>query len=606
MNEQQGLRAQQLLEAALGYARHGIPVFPVHYVIEGSSCSCRKSPCTNAGKHPLTGRGFKDATTDEGIIRQYWQSNPLANIGIPTGAVAGFIVVDVDPKHDGDKSLVRYKSDHGDFPSTPRATTGSGGQHILLRHPGGTIGNRTNLLPGIDIRGDGGYIVAPPSNHASGRIYEWQPGSGFGDLPLAPIPSALIAILTDNTANTKRQTSQHERDQAADGEIPEGTRNDTLFRLACKLKRIGLGPSAIQAALYEENLTKCNPALEQDEVDRIAESAFRYSDDDHIEWDRPLPLPALEPEVPIFPAEIIPEPFRAWVQDAAERLQVPLEMVATPAMVAFSSLIGPRCGIYPKRKDTDWIVIPNLWGALVAPPGSLKSPVLKEVLKPIDKLEAAATERHEREVGDWRVKAQTLEMKIKVGEKALTESVASKPGCTSVDQAERNLAQLRAELEEGSPTLQRYMANDATIEKLGELLKENPEGLLIYRDELYGLLMGMEKQGRECERAFYLEAWNGDSGFTFDRIERGTVSIKSLCLSILGGIQPDRLGNYFSAERKSSSTTTGGRWKRDYAGVRSDHPLLRPISASIVASCPLSRSSFTSLTCSMRRRGVQP
>ncbi|MEK6705230.1 MAG: bifunctional DNA primase/polymerase, partial [Bdellovibrionota bacterium] len=259
------IRAQQLKEAAISYARRGLSVFPCHYIAESGSCSCNNPACNRAGKHPLTPNGFKDATTDVARICQYWQSNPLANIGIPTGARAKFIVVDIDPRNRGDESLAMYETTCGPFSATPRVNTGGGGQHIFLRHPGGVIRNKIGLLPGIDIRGDGGYIVAPPSNHASGRCYEWQPGSGLDDLALAPIPDAFASILTDNTAKTKQQAPRGENNQAADcdEEIPEGTRNGTLYVLACKLKHLHFDLESSKSALHDHNLRRCNPLLDE-------------------------------------------------------------------------------------------------------------------------------------------------------------------------------------------------------------------------------------------------------------------------------------------------------------------------------------------------------
>ena len=169
---------------------------------------------------------------NEGRVRQFWQQHPLANIGIVTGAVAGFIVVDVDPRHDGDIALQKFEELNGPLPVTPKVRTGGDGEHIFFEHPGHPIKNRAGILPGIDIRGDGGYIVAPPSNHISGRLYEWESGCCLEDQPLAPIPKGFTEKGSDKT-DVKPHRVENSCPANPGNEIPEGTRNGELYKLAC-------------------------------------------------------------------------------------------------------------------------------------------------------------------------------------------------------------------------------------------------------------------------------------------------------------------------------------------------------------------------------------
>lgn len=163
------------LAAALDYAARGIPVFPVRQ-----------------NKAPYTPRGFKDATCDEAAIREWWRKWPDAGIGIPTGVASGWLVLDIDPRHGGDVSLDRLKSEHGALPQTVESLTGGGGRHLLFRHPGGTIKSTTGALaPGVDVKADGGYIVAPPSLHdETGRRYEWEVSRQPDETPPADLPPA--------------------------------------------------------------------------------------------------------------------------------------------------------------------------------------------------------------------------------------------------------------------------------------------------------------------------------------------------------------------------------------------------------------------------------
>lgn len=192
-----------MLDAALAIARdHGWAVLPLHWPVwpepDGPvRCSCGDIACVaNLGKHPRTRRGFKDATTDEAAIRAWWTERPDANIGVPTGAASGIVVVDVDPRHGGHHSLEDLEGEHGPLPHTVEQQTGGGGRHLLFAHPGGLIRCRTNLLPGIDLKADGGYIVVEPSLHKSGRRYVWELSSRPGEVAIARMPGWLHELVT--------------------------------------------------------------------------------------------------------------------------------------------------------------------------------------------------------------------------------------------------------------------------------------------------------------------------------------------------------------------------------------------------------------------------
>jgi hypothetical protein len=183
-----------LLEAALAYARRDWPVFPPHTPVT-DGCSCDKPDCNNIGKHPRYDRtdlqhGLNDATIDEAVIRRWWRRWPQANIGLITGARSGLVVVDIDPRHDGHLTLDDLEAEHGTFPATVESLTGGGGRHLCYRHPGEKVTSAADRLgPGVDIKGDGGYIVAPPSLHASGRRYEWEVSSHPDDVIIADLPA---------------------------------------------------------------------------------------------------------------------------------------------------------------------------------------------------------------------------------------------------------------------------------------------------------------------------------------------------------------------------------------------------------------------------------
>lgn len=181
--------------SALTYARWGWRVFPLH-TPRGSGCSCGSATCGNAGKHPRTRHGFKEATTDEAIIGAWWSDWPDANVGIATGPESGLLVLDIDPRNGGDDSFDELVERIGPLPETPEVLTGGGGRHLFFRWPAGVETLRAKPLgQGIDVKGAGGYVVAAPSLHASGRAYGWEASSRPGDVPLADVPPALLAML---------------------------------------------------------------------------------------------------------------------------------------------------------------------------------------------------------------------------------------------------------------------------------------------------------------------------------------------------------------------------------------------------------------------------
>lgn len=166
-------RSAELLAAALEYAAGGARVFPLFHIAAGR-CSCGED-CSSPGKHPRTKHGLDEASSDPAQLRAWWGRWPGGNIGVATGAASGIVVLDVDPEHGGEESFALLEQELGPAPETARQRTGSGGTHLIFAHPGGRrIGNRARLLPGIDVRGDGGYIVVPPSNHISGGCYAWR------------------------------------------------------------------------------------------------------------------------------------------------------------------------------------------------------------------------------------------------------------------------------------------------------------------------------------------------------------------------------------------------------------------------------------------------
>lgn len=257
-------------------------------------------------------------------------------------------------------------------------------------------------------------------------------------------------------------------------------------------------------------------------------------------WPAPTDLtPRLRP-VPTFDEALFPPALRPALRDVAHRMQCPPDWLAVAWLVAVGAVVGNRCGIRPKQRDTAWLEVPNLWGAIVADPSKLKTPTLAAALAPLKQLDKVARDEHRLNAQRHEAAADVLKARKEALKKKL-QKAADRGDEPALQQLQAELADLDAT---PAPTPRRYLVNDTTVEKLGELLGQNPRGLLVFRDELTGLLTSWEKQGRESDRQFYLEAWNGTGDYSSDRIGRGSLFVPNCCLSLLGGIQPDKLAHY--------------------------------------------------------------
>lgn len=257
------------------------------------------------------------------------------------------------------------------------------------------------------------------------------------------------------------------------------------------------------------------------------------------EWSAPEKIETnLEPVIP-FTESLLPESLRSYVVDIAYRMQCPPDFVAAALITMLGSIIGSSCAIRPKQLD-DWSEVPNLWGGVIGRPGALKTPAISEAMKALTWLEADASEQHVSEMATYLTHKVEREFELK----SLKSDKGQKMSGLTPEAQKNRIVALTMEETADEPQMRRYKTNDATVEMQGELLRRNPRGLLVIRDELVGLLANCDKQGHEGDRAFYLEGWNGTGSFATDRIGRGSVIIPRLCISLFGGIQPDKLQSY--------------------------------------------------------------
>ena len=256
-------------------------------------------------------------------------------------------------------------------------------------------------------------------------------------------------------------------------------------------------------------------------------------------WPDPQPIPNDLPPVLPFDYAMLPDAFIPYVNDVAERMQCPPDFPAVAIMVALAGVVGKKIGIRPKRYD-DWLVVPNLWGAVIGRPSIMKTPSIRQPFNFLQRLEIEAKKQFASESAAHEVKLLIADEQKK--QRKETVANAMKEGKDPEQAAQEIVVEKPKE-----PIRRRYIVNDSTVEKLGVLLNENPNGLTSFRDEIIGLLEQLDREGQEGARAFYIEAWDGLGKFTYDRIIRGTLEIESVNLSVFGGIQPGRLESYLRA-----------------------------------------------------------
>jgi len=268
---------------------------------------------------------------------------------------------------------------------------------------------------------------------------------------------------------------------------------------------------------------------------------------------KPTPLPHNLPTVPKFEAELLPSVLSVRAQEIAKTTQAPIDFIAVGFLVALSSIVARHIAIRPKAAD-NWTVVPNLWGLIVGRPSAKKSPALTAALAPLDRLEDKAGENHETELQNFQNSQQFHGHQVKANHSKIQKLLKKGDDVSKSDATA--LIEETSNAEPQAPPCKRYVANDSTSEKLGELLRDNP-AILVYRDELQGFFAGLERHGQESARAFYLEAWSGDRPFKVDRISRGSIRIPRLCVSVLGGIQPGPMGSLMREIQRNSRSNDG-------------------------------------------------
>jgi hypothetical protein len=283
----------------------------------------------------------------------------------------------------------------------------------------------------------------------------------------------------------------------------------------------------------------------------IEKQTNRHDIEAEAEWPDPILLPTgLLPVAP-FDYEMLPEKVRHWVEDVSERMQCPPDYVAVTVVAALGSLIGRKVSIRPKLED-DWAVVSNVWGLLIGPPGIMKSPAQSDGLRPIKMLAATAREAFKLAKAEYDIKSAEAKARTENAKKQAAKILTKDKAATIADL-------LKPHNPDGEePTPRRYITTNATYEALAELIQQNPNGLLVDRDEMLALLDWLDEEGHADERGFYLSGWNGDTPYTVDRIGRGLdLHCDAVCISMIGGTQPARISQYMAHVRRGRRGNDG-------------------------------------------------
>jgi len=466
-----------------------------------------------------------------GTARRIWEKSKPADPGHPYLKNKGSEAHGI--RQAGQVLIVPLYSVDGGLVSLQRIFTDSGKRY----HPGGQVKGCF-------------YSIGDPAK--SDIIYICEGFATGASIHQATGQAVYIAFTSNNldavTGITKKRHPDKQIIIASDNDIETAKRRPDLGNPGRKAAEAAAAAHGVALSLCP--LDSDFNDLHQAQGLTVVQEALKKTRKITLPGSEPIPLPdELTPVMP-FDYELLPERLRPWVQDIANRMQCPPDFVAAGVMAALAAVIGRKVGIRPQAR-TDWTVVCNLWAMVVGRPGVLKSPALEAGLSPLKRLIASANERYQNDLENHEVEAMAAKLRKEAAEKQARQILKKDPGA--------DLKTVLAVGEEPAfPVLKRYQANDSTPASLGELLRQNSNGLLVFRDEVVSLLKGLDKDGQDEGRGFYLTAWNGDSPYTFDRIGRGlNLHIPALCISLLGGTQPGRLSEYISQAVKGGSADDG-------------------------------------------------
>jgi hypothetical protein len=566
-----------LFDAALFLASHGFAVFPVHAIKEGGRCSCGTYPCgpdnRNAGKHPWTKNGLKDASKDPDVVSRMWRHLPFANIAIATGKISRLYVLDEDGL-EGQQSRRELEAKHGELPETKQVKTGRpGGGHKWFREPEGFdhVQSRNGIALGLDFKGDGGYVLAPPSMHRTGNVYE------FVDLEvrLAPCPIWLAELVNNQGINGKDRNAfetfaaQGERKSELWSEEAEKKLRSALACIPSDDRDIWL---KYGAAIYRlewgngwaifDRWSSKSPHYDEKGNRRTWESfakpyngtpatlgsiyaeagalgwewpPARAQDDKQEEWTSEPDWSMLDDrrgDLPEFPLDAIGAEWSPCIRRAAHGAATMPAHVAVPFLGIASALIGTARRL---KASSSWSQPATIWAAVVGYSGTGKSPGLQVIQNALDFIMTQLkTQRAELQ------RAHTTKVEVQKAAEKKWKAEVSK----AIETGTKPPDMPKEAMPVGEFVSPRHYVSDATVERLAVLLTAIPRGTLLLADELSGLFLNMSRYSGGQDNEFWLQSWNGSS-HVVERLGRPPIELDHLLIGMVGGLQPDKLAKSF-------------------------------------------------------------
>lgn len=477
-------------------------------------------------KTPLVSGGFKSATTDPCQIERWNDTFYRCNIGIATGKVNNIFVVGVDGEK-GLESLNLLENKYGKL-IAPTVITGKG-KHLYFQYPKNIEikSSVRKIAPSIDIRADGGYVVAPPSIHASGSQYRWE-NVNLDNLTFPQAPDWLINLLTKNNPIF---------DLVEDiKNAPEGTRNDTLLHKSIQIQKIAKKENLNMEKVNQEITSAAlSSGLPEKEIHNTLKNAITFSDSldlsDFQELDKSILREKVIIPAPKFNTKLFHD-LEDWVCQTAESCNAPTDYVAFSLIAATAACIGLARTISPWHT---WNERCCFFMGIVGDPSSRKTPSTNTIKQILHKIEKKRKSEYDKAMLKWDGLNTAYEQQIKNWKKEIKKH------------PEENLS-IPADIQRPEkPQSYRFVFGDTTQESLVQNLRNNITGAIIFRDELFGWLSGMNRYSNgNAEKSFWLETYNGNTYLT-DRVKFGEdpVVVNNLLVSIFGTIQPRKLLDAF-------------------------------------------------------------
>lgn len=492
------------------------------YLKRGFSITAVKRDETKKAFEPW--KRYQTELPSEHEARALFKKYPGANVAILTGEFSGLVVLDID----GAEGEQAVEGRH--LPITPQVRTRRG-RHLFFRYPQGRlIKTNSALLPQVDIRATGGYVVAPPSVHHTGHVYEWFDGLGLDEVPLADLPEWILQLAEENPSNSKLvEPDEWLRD------VLGGERDATFTRLAGSLLAKGMPPEAVLDFLLYQNDKRCVPPMEPSQVEKIVRSIGRMEAAQAaaraaVEFSGIKPFK--KKNLPPFPVDALPNILAIFVRAKAAALQVPLDL---PGVLLLSILGTCSGGKVRVQGAPDWVEPTNLFSLVILPPGERKSATISALRKPLDFWEALQREKLAPEIAKKEAERRALVKALSNCENHLAKNPKDQSALADLQAAAERLASFKIK------RAPRLTTSDATPEKVVSLMHENKGRMAILSAEggLLEIAAGRYSNGMG-NFEFLLSGHAGDT-MQIDRVGRASETVQRPALTVGICAQPDVL-----------------------------------------------------------------